>query len=89
MNAKSDERALTYLVPEAGALLGLSRAAAYSAAKRGEIPVIRIGKLLRVPRAALHRMLEEAGSTGGAPRPRMDFARGQPEGGRCLRSAQE
>jgi excisionase family DNA binding protein len=45
-------------VPEAGALLGLSRNAAYAAAKRGDIPTIRIGKLLRVPVKALERMLE-------------------------------
>jgi excisionase family DNA binding protein len=52
---------LTYEVPEAGAMLGLTRNGAYEAAKRGDIPVIRIGKLLRVPKAAFHRMLDEAG----------------------------
>ena len=33
-------------VPEAGRKLELSRNAAYEAAARGEIPTIRIGKLL-------------------------------------------
>lgn len=50
-------------VPEAGRIyLGLGRDAAYQAAKRGELPVIRIGRLLKVPVAAMERLLEEAGS---------------------------
>lgn len=48
---------LVYTVPEAGRLLGLSRNTAYDAAKRGEIPTIRMGRLLRVPKAALHKLL--------------------------------
>ena len=51
---------LTYTVEEAGALLGLNRNASYAAAKRGDIPSIRFGKLIRVPKAAFHRMLEQA-----------------------------
>ena len=47
-------------VPEAGKLLGLGRDASYQAAKRGELPVLRFGKRLVVPRAALERMLQEA-----------------------------
>jgi excisionase family DNA binding protein len=38
--------------------LGVSRGSAYAAAKRGEIPTIRIGRLLLVPVAALDRMLD-------------------------------
>jgi excisionase family DNA binding protein len=52
----SGER-LVYTVPEAGRLLGLGRNAAYAAAERGQIPTIRIGRLLRVPKVVLHRML--------------------------------
>ena len=52
---------VVYDVPEAGELLGLSRGAAYAAAIRGEIPTIRIGRLLKVPKAAFDRMLERAG----------------------------
>jgi excisionase family DNA binding protein len=48
-------------VPEAGRRLGLSRGSAYEAAKRGEIPTIRIGRLLKVPIAAFERLLAEAG----------------------------
>ncbi|MDG4908121.1 helix-turn-helix domain-containing protein [Mesorhizobium sp. WSM4898] len=48
---------LVMTVPEAGAKLGLGRNAAYEAAARGEIPTIRIGKLLKVPKVAFERML--------------------------------
>ncbi len=46
-----------YTVPEAGRLLGLGRNAAYDAAKRGDIPTIRIGRLLRVPKGPFHRLV--------------------------------
>lgn len=49
---------LVYTVPEAGRLLGLSRNAAYAAAQRGDIPTIRIGRLLLVPKARFHRMVD-------------------------------
>ncbi|MEH2468964.1 excisionase family DNA binding protein [Nitrobacteraceae bacterium AZCC 2161] len=48
---------LVYEVPEAGALLGLNRNGSYRAAKNGDLPTIRIGRLLKVPKAALHQML--------------------------------
>jgi hypothetical protein len=49
-------------VPDAGKrYFGLSRNAAYDAAARGDIPTIRIGRLLRVPVRALEAMLNEAG----------------------------
>jgi excisionase family DNA binding protein len=52
----------TTTVPEAGKkYLGLSRNASYAAAERGEIPTVRIGRLLRVPVRALERMLDQAG----------------------------
>jgi excisionase family DNA binding protein len=57
----SQDVPLTISVPEAGRrYFGLSRNAAYDAAARGELPVIRIGRLLRVPVRALDAMLEEA-----------------------------
>jgi excisionase family DNA binding protein len=59
-HTENDDR-LVYEVPEAGAMLGLTRNGSYEAAKRGDIPTIRIGKLLRVPKAAFNAMLERAG----------------------------
>ena len=48
-------------VPEAGRrYFGLSRGGSYAAAARGEIPVVKIGRLLRVPVVALERMLADA-----------------------------
>jgi hypothetical protein len=50
----------TLTVPEAGRVyFDLGRNASYEAARRGDIPTIRIGRLLRVPVVALERMLEE------------------------------
>lgn len=54
-------------VPEAGARLGLGRNGAYEAAARGEIPTIRIGRLLKVPKIAFERMLR--GDHLSRPRP--------------------
>jgi hypothetical protein len=52
----------TLTVPEAGRVyFSLGRNASYEAARRGDIPTIRIGRLLRVPVVALERKLEEAG----------------------------
>lgn len=56
-----ENESLVYQVPEAGAKLGLTRNGSYAAAKRGDIPTIKIGKLIRVPKAAFHKMLEDAG----------------------------
>lgn len=53
---------LVYDVPEAGAMLGLTRNGSYEAAKRGDLPTIRIGKLLKVPKIAFHKMLAQAGA---------------------------
>jgi excisionase family DNA binding protein len=49
----------TLSVPEAGKLYyGLSRNGSYDAARRGEIPVIRVGRQYRVPIAAMERLLD-------------------------------
>jgi excisionase family DNA binding protein len=58
MAEKTKPRTMT--VPEAGwEYLGLSRNAAYDAAARGEIPTIKVGKLLRVPIVKMEKMLDE------------------------------
>jgi excisionase family DNA binding protein len=60
-----DER-LTYTLTEAAALLGISRALAYEAAHRGELPVSRMGRRMLVPRVALLRLLDQDDATPGA-----------------------
>jgi excisionase family DNA binding protein len=47
---------------EVAVILGISRGSAYEAAKRKEIPTIRIGRRLVVPDEALQRLL--SGSNG-------------------------
>ena len=49
-------------VPEVARLLGISRATAYALANSGQLPVIRLGKRLVIPKAALEKMLQEAGN---------------------------
>ena len=56
-NSKQPE---TYTVPDAGRRLGLGRNASYDAARRGELPVLRFGRKLVVPRIAFERMLAGA-----------------------------
>jgi excisionase family DNA binding protein len=46
--------------PDTGRALGLGRNATYEAVRRKEIPSIKIGKRILVPRAALERMLAGA-----------------------------
>ena len=48
----------TLTITEASKALGVSRNKAYEAARRGEIPTIKIGKRILVPLAALERMLQ-------------------------------
>ncbi len=55
--AKREETA-TITVPEAAKKLGIGRNQAYEGVKAGEIPSIRIGGRILVPRAALERLLE-------------------------------
>jgi excisionase family DNA binding protein len=47
----------TYTVPEVGRRLGIGRKQAYDAAKRGDIPTIRIGRRVLVPKPAFERWL--------------------------------
>jgi excisionase family DNA binding protein len=47
----------TISIEEAGIVLGISRWGAYQAAKTGELPTVRFGRRVRVPTAALRRML--------------------------------
>jgi hypothetical protein len=56
-----DPSPLTLSVPEAGKrYFGLSRNGSYYAAARGELPVVKVGRLLRVPVRAMEAMLDRA-----------------------------
>lgn len=48
--------ALTITVDEAAELLGVSRGSAYEAVRKGEIPTVRIGRRILVPKAKLYEL---------------------------------
>jgi excisionase family DNA binding protein len=54
---------LTISIEEAGRLLGYSRNSAYEAARTGELPTIKLGQKMRVPRVAIDRLIDAAGSS--------------------------
>ena len=54
---------LTLSVDEVAEALGVSRGLAYEAVRQGEIPSIRVGKRILVPRHAFSLMLERAGAS--------------------------
>jgi excisionase family DNA binding protein len=59
--ANQPGRNAVFTVEEAGKLLGISRATAYECVRTGQIPNIRFGKRILVPRVALLKMLDEMG----------------------------
>lgn len=52
-----DSLCLTVTVENAARMLGISRGAAYTHARDGSLPTIRLGKRLLVPKAALEKLL--------------------------------
>ena len=55
---------LTTISVEAAAnLIGISRQAAYDAANRGDLPVIRFGRRIRVKARTLYAMLADVADT--------------------------
>jgi excisionase family DNA binding protein len=54
-----ESKRLTLTIEETAKLLGIGRQLAYDRAKTGEIPVIKVGRRLLVPRRALEKLLEE------------------------------
>ncbi|MDO8721532.1 MAG: helix-turn-helix domain-containing protein [Syntrophales bacterium] len=58
------EERLVLSVTEAAKLLGLSRATAYQVVKSGQIPSIKIGYRILIPRAALAKFINESSQQG-------------------------
>ena len=54
-----EEERLTLTVEETAKLLGIGRNLCYDQIKTGEIPSLKIGRRLLVPRAALEKLLAE------------------------------
>jgi excisionase family DNA binding protein len=59
MTKKAAERA-TMTIDEAAHVLGVGRASAYEAARRGDLPVLRVGRRWLVSRAGLERFVQGA-----------------------------
>lgn len=57
------EDSLTLSLAQAARLLGISPLNALNAAKKGQIPFIRIGRLYRVPKSALMKMIDGEDNT--------------------------
>ena len=55
---------LCFSIPETARMLGISRGLAYELARSGQIPVLRLGKRLLVPKIALERMLGQTETPG-------------------------
>jgi excisionase family DNA binding protein len=51
---------MTLSVEEAAAVLGISRALAYELVRRGELPRLRLGRRVVVPRRALEDLVASA-----------------------------
>jgi len=62
----NSQNKLTLTVKETAQMLGLSRNSVYQGIAMGEIPHIKVGKRILIPRLALERILAEAGSKAGA-----------------------
>ncbi len=57
MNGTTTQQRETTSVEEAARRLGIGRSTAYLAAKRGQLPTLRLGRRVVVPTAALDRLL--------------------------------
>ena len=56
-----DSESLVFTVEEARGKLRISRGLMYEAIRRGEIPSIRLGRRILIPRLALEKLLDQAG----------------------------
>ena len=63
-----DGERLAIAVEEAAHLLGISRSLAYELCARGELPTIRLGRRLVVPKRALFEMIENVEANWSTPR---------------------
>ncbi len=62
------EPVLLLTVPEAAQLLRISRGLCYELIQRGELPALRLGRVIRVPRLGLEQWIERrAGLPSGPP----------------------
>lgn len=63
-----EAQSVVLTVDEVAGLLKISRPQAYLGVERGEIPHIRVGRRILIPRAALEKLLISAGRAKGVKR---------------------
>ena len=61
----NEHESMTITVQEAAKLLGISKNLCYDAVARGQIPAVRVGRRLLVPRLALQNLLAETNHDDG------------------------
>jgi excisionase family DNA binding protein len=64
INTRVERLVLT--VPEAAEMLGISRTTGYALFASGELPSVRLGRRIVVPRRALDELLDRCSSGGGS-----------------------
>lgn len=64
---KNNDEALVLTPSEVRKLLKCSRGTIYEEIRKGTIPSIHLGRKILIPRAALLKMLENAGRDGARP----------------------
>jgi len=57
-SSQTSEGALTLTVAQAAEMLGISEYLAWQLVRAGTLPTIRLGRLVRVPRVQLMKLLE-------------------------------
>lgn len=70
MSNDATDSVRTYSIPQAGAMAELGRSASYKAARRGEMPLIKLGRNRRVPAKLWDKILDgEVEQPVPVPRP--------------------
>ncbi len=64
---------LLLTVPETARLLRISRNLAYELVARGELPAVRLGRVIRIPRSELDDWLEKSAARPGRPATELQF----------------
>ena len=72
MAKEGKQERLTLTVEETAKLLGIGRQLAYDRVRTGQIPAIRLGRRLVVPKRALERLLEAVSASGPYDRTEID-----------------
>lgn len=60
----TEKEELTLTIPEVAKILRIGRTTAYEAVRTGQIPSLRFGRVIRVPRHALESLLSAQGTDG-------------------------